>query len=235
MIRATDIAINGPLGKLSIDRTLRTMSTTPGPFGIGSGFNYGYQLITEGVLTLVMPDGNQFPFNIPMNGGFTNNTVPAFAGAVLTGSLGSYSIRWKDGTVYRFPAFARLAFLTAIVDANGNTTVINVNGSGLVTQVTDPVGRSLNLSYDGSGRITQITDPIGRVVSYTYTPAGFLSTVTDPIGGVTSYFYNGQNQLVSVQDARHVTTEQNTYYSDGRVSQQILADEGHTHLDPTFW
>jgi len=237
VIQETDIAINGPRGSISINRTVRTMSTNPGPFGIGSGFNYGYELVTEGVPTLVMPDGNQFPFNVPQNGGLTNDTIPILRGAVLTGSLGSYSIRWKDGSVYQFPTVARLAYLGAIVDANGNTTSLTVNASGQVTQVTDPVGRSLNLTYDSSNRITLVTDPIGRAVQYTYNAAGYLSTVTDPNGGITTYSYDSQNYLRNVKDARGVTTEENTYDSNGRVVQQIQADGGvnqfaYTLLNP---
>lgn len=227
VINAVDNVINGPLGQLSIDRTFRTMSTNPGPFGIGTGFNYGYELITESPLTLVMPDGNQYMFNVQQNGGYVNTTIPGLAGAVLSGSLGNYSLRWKNGTVWKFPTGARLAFLGAIIDTNGNTTTVTVTGSGEVTQVTDPVGRSLTLVYDGSGRITSITDPIGRVVRYTYNGAGYLATVTDPNGGVTTYSYNGQGQLTSIQDPRGVLTEQNTYDANGRVIQQVQADGGN--------
>jgi YD repeat-containing protein len=213
VIKATDIAINGARGGIAIERTFRTLSTNPGPFGIGSGFNYGYQLAISSVISLIMPDGNQFPFNIPQSGGFINNTIPSLRGAVLTASGARYNLRWKDGTVYQFqlvPGSGRLATMTAVIDANGNTVTLTLNFSGLsVTQITDPVGRSLNLGYDGSGRIVAIVDPIGRTVKYTYNAAGYLATVTDPNQGITTYNYDGQNRLVSVQDPRGVVTEQN--------------------------
>lgn len=249
VIKATDISINGPRGSISIDRTLRTMSSNPGPFGIGSGFNYSYQLGTfafiqgQGLITLVMPDGNQFPLIVQPDGTLINTTIPTLRGAVMTASGGSYFLRWKNGTVYQFnttSAGGREAFLTAITDSNGNAITLTLNPSvpGQVTKITDPVGRSLTLSYDGSNRITLVTDPIGRTVQYDYTSAGYLSTVTDPMNGVTTYGYNGQNQLVSEQDARKITIAQNTYDSAGRVIAQQQADGGiiqffYTLLNPT--
>jgi RHS repeat-associated protein len=246
VIKATDISINGPRGNMSIERTLRTMSSTPGPFGIGSNFNYGAYLLTfayvtsDGPITLVMPDGNQFSFSPQLNGTLTNMTIPTLRGAVITiPSSGIYKLKWKNGTVYEFQANGnRTAYFTSIVDPNGNTTSLTLNPSvpGQVTQVTDAVGRSLNLTYDASNRITLIADPIGRTLQYTYNAAGYLATVTDPNGGVTTYSYNGNN-LISITDPRNIVVEQNTYDANGRVVQQIEADGGiyqfaYTLLNP---
>ena len=247
VLNTTDIAINGPRGQISIDRTFRTMSTTPGPFGIGTSFNYGYYLLTfafvasQGPIALVMPDGNEFPFSPQPNGTLTNITIPTLRGAVITTpSSGVYDLRWKDGTVYQFQANGnRTAYFTSIVDPNGNTISLTLNPSvpGQVTQVTDPVGRSLTLSYDASNRITVVADPNGRMVQYTYNAAGYLATVTDPGGGVTNYSYDNQNNLSSVKDPRGAVTEQNTYDANGRVTQQLQADGGvyqfaYTLLNP---
>jgi RHS repeat-associated protein len=250
VIKTTDIAINGPRGSILISRTFRTLSTNPGPFGIGTSFNYGYQLGTfayiqgQGVITLVMPDGNQFPLNLQQNGTLINTTIPTLRGAVLTAnsSSGIYSMRWKDGTTYEFQTSSlggREAFLTSITDSNGNVIAISLNPSQplQITQITDPVGRSLNLSYDASNRVTLITDPIGRTVQYTYNTAGYLATFTDPAGGVTTYSYDNQNNLFSVKDPRGIVTEQNTYDANGRVIQQVQADGGiyqfaYTLLNP---
>lgn len=250
VITATDIDISGPRGSISIARTYRTLSGNPGPFGIGTNHNYGYQLGTfgfnrgQGVIQLVMPDGNQFPFNLQSNGILVNTTIPSLRGAVLTNpSSGVYNLRWKDGTTFQFHSGGiQVAFLALITDANGNVTTITLNPSvpGQVTQVTDPVGRSLILNYDSSNRVTSITDPIGRAVQYTYNSQGTLATVTDPAGGVTSYAYDPQNNqhLISVTDPRGVVIAQNTYDSNGRVVQQVEADGGvlslaYTLLNPT--
>src|SRR5262249_38923732 len=70
IVRATDLTIDGPRGAIFISRVYRTLSNAPGPFGLGSGFNYGYQLATvsyvngQGLITLLMPDGNQYAFSV---------------------------------------------------------------------------------------------------------------------------------------------------------------------------
>jgi RHS repeat-associated protein len=246
---STDIAINGPRGAVSLVRTYRSLSSNPGPFGLGTSHNYNLQLNTfgyisgQGIITLVMADGNQYPFNQTSSGTFTNTTIPELSGAVLT-VAGTYNLRWPDGTLYVFQTSSlggREAFLTAITDTNGNTSTLTLNPSQplQITQITDPVGRSLNLAYDSSNRITQVTDPIGRTLQYTYNSQGTLATFTDAAGGVWNYAYDAQNNLTQVTDPRNIVTEQTTYNEsfDGRVLSQKQGDGGvysfqYTLLNP---
>lgn len=234
---STDLAINGGRGSIAIIRTYRTLSGNPGPFGIGTSFNYGYQLGTfaylqgQGIITLATPDGNQFTFNQQTDGTFINTTVPALRGAVLTANQasGTYILKWREGSTYQFQTTSfggRDAFLTSMTDPNGNTTTLTLNPSiaGQITQITDPVGRSFNLTYDTFNRVTSITDSTGRAVSYTYNSQGRLATFTDAIGGVTNYTYDSAGNLASITDPRGVVTEQNTYDSNGRVVSQTEAD-----------
>ncbi|MBI3784617.1 MAG: hypothetical protein HY270_14580 [Deltaproteobacteria bacterium] len=233
VITATDLAINDRRGPIGIKRSYGSGSNNAGPFGIGTSHNYGFQLNivvpftpAQGVVGLVMPDGNQFPLNQQGDGTYTNSTVPLLRGAVLSvGGGGTFSLRWKDGTVFGFQTFGRLTGLVSITDANGNVVSL-VHGSDAtqITQVVDPSGRALTLSYDNANRITSIVDPIGRKVQYSYYSQGTLKTVTDPAGGVSTYTYDTQNRLTQVVDPRGITTEQNTYDQNGRVRQQTLAD-----------
>jgi len=238
----TDLQIGGGRGSIAINRYYRTLTTNPGPFGIGTSNDYSYALNTYAyinggaTITLVMPDGNQFPMSQISDGTFVNGDIPTLRSAVLTanGPSGPYTIRWPNGTVYQFTVFTslgyRAAFLTSITDLNGNTTTITLNpGNPQQTlALTDPVGRSLTMTSDGSNRVTKITDPIGRAVSYTYNSQGTLATFTDANGGVTSYTYDSANNLATITDPRGVVTEQNTYNEsfDGRVIQQVEADGG---------
>lgn len=248
----TDIAFGGSRGMVAIQRTYRTLSGNPGPFGVGTNHNYGYELDVSNLLrgtgtfvTLVTPDGNQFQFTQQGVGTFVNSTIPSLLGVVVTNpSSGTYSLRWKNGTVFLFQTSSQgalLAFLSSITDPNGNaTTLVRGNSSQPVqiTQVIDPVGRPLNISYDNFNRILSLTDPIGRTVQYTYNSQGTLATVTDPAGGVTTYAYDSQNRIASITDPRNITYLQNTYDANGRVIQQTAADGGvttfaYTLLNPT--
>jgi RHS repeat-associated protein len=248
VFRNTDIAINGLRSSISLERTYRSLSTNAGPFGIGTNHNYGFRLNTNtpqaaGVINLMMPDGNRFPFNRQADQTLINTTIPSMIGAVMTTQAnGNTELRWKDGTVYRFvPSTFQLgAVLESIRDPNGNRITLTRNPSQplQITEVIDPVGRRLILNYDAADRITSIADPIGRTVRYTYNGQGILETVTDLAGGVTRYDYDAQNQLIRVTNARGVVIAQNTYDANGRVIQQIQSDGGvwrfaYTLLNPT--
>lgn len=239
VITNTDIAFTGSRGSLALVRNYRSLSSNQGPFGIGTGHNYGLQLDISGLIrsgqgqiNLVTPDGNQFPFSITASGTFMNMSIPAYAGAVFSNpSSGVYNMRYRNGVTYVFQTSALgglEAFLTAITDSNGNTITITLNPSQplQVTQVTDPVGRSLTFSYDGSNRITSVTDPIGRTATYTYNSQGTLATFTDPAGGVTSYAYDGNNNMIRMTDPRGIVQMQNTLDSIGRVIKQVRPDGG---------
>ena len=243
----TDIAFSGSHGSIALVRTYRSLSGNPGPFGIGTGHNYSLQLDVsalirsgEGIINLAMPDGNQYSFSLTGPGAFTNTTIPAFAGAVMSNpSTGVYSLRYRNGTTYTFQTSALgglEAFLTAISDSNGNTITIVLNPSQplQVMQVTDPVGRSLTFSYDNFNRITSITDPVGRSVAYTYNTQGSLATFTDPAGGVSRYTYDGNHNLLTYVDPRNIVQAQNTLDANGRVIQQVRPDGGVLNFSYTL-
>jgi len=248
----TDMFLAGARGQVAVTRNFRGGTSNVGPFGIGTNHNYGYLLDTSnvlgGLINLVVPDGNQFPF-VQSGSTFVNLTVPSLQGAVLNtvtcGTAGNgcgATLRWKDGTTFQFqqPLGSRtsVAVLMSITNSNGNKITFQRNSSQpiQITQITDPVGRALNLTYDNASRITSITDPIGRTVRYTYTSQGYLQTVTDANtpGGVTTYGYDPNNNLQSITDARNITYLTNTYDVNGRVLTQKAIDTGVTKFAYTL-
>jgi RHS repeat-associated protein len=243
VVNKTDIALGGARGQLAISRIYRTLSGTPGPFGVGTSHNYGFQLNTfsfiqgQGFISLIMPDGNQFQFIQQPNGTLINTNIPSLQGAVLSSSSGNYVLRWKDGSIYNFQSFGRVAYLSSMVDRNGNTTTL-VRGNAAdpiqITQITDPVGRSLAFTYDGFDRITSIVDPIGRTVRYTYNGQGSLATVTDAAGGITTYAYDSSNRITDITDPRGILFLHNDYDGNGKVIKQTAADGGITTFSYTL-
>jgi RHS repeat-associated protein len=240
VITKTDLSFGGARGHVAMTRTYRTLSSTPGPFGVGTNHNYGYQLNTfsfiqnQGFVALIMPDGNQIQFTQQAGGNLVNTSVPSLAGAVITvPTSGTYNLRWKDGTVFKFqspPTGGRVAYLNSMTDPNGNVTTMvrgNTADPSQITQITDPVGRSLTLTYDTFDRITSIVDPIGRTVSYTYNSQGTLATVTDVAGGITTYAYDSNNRMTDITDPRGILYLHNDYAS-GKVVKQTAADGGVT-------
>jgi RHS repeat-associated protein len=230
----TDMVLSSGRGRVAIHRIYRTLSTIDGPFGIGSGHNYNYQLDVASVssaqsINLINPDGGRFPFGRQSNGTVINPTIPKLQGSVMTTGPGDQAnLRYKNGTVIVFQRFGILSLEVSVTDVNGNKITINRNPSNpqQILSIADPVGRQLIFTYDSQNpiHIASITDPIGRVVRYTYNFSGTLASVTDPAGGVTNYFYDSQNRLQTVVDPRGVTVLQNAFDSNGRVSQQTQAD-----------
>jgi RHS repeat-associated protein len=231
---ATDLAVQGTRGSISVQRIYRTLTATDGPFGLGSQSQYSWLLNTgspssASAINLDTPDGNQILFSRQTNGTLTNATIPWLQGSVMTTSGGTTMLRYHNGTVYTFQAEnSQISALVSITDRNGNTTTLTqtpISPTALrITQITDPVGRSINLTYDSNGHALTATDPIGRTVRYTYNSTGTLATVTDPLGGVTNFQYDSQNRVTSLTDPRGVVTFQNSYDVNGRVSRQVLAD-----------
>src|SRR4029077_1631618 len=247
VVTKTDIAFGGSRSQVALTRNYRSLSNNPGPFGIGTNHNYNYLLDTSnektGLINLVMPDGNQFPFSQQPDGTFINSTIPSLQGAVI-GNVACFQfpppfnyqcsgqLRWKSGSTYFFqPSVASgTAFLMSISDSNGNELGFARSFSipTEITQITDSNRRSLNLTYDSSGRITSVIDSLGQTVLYSYNAQGFLATVSDAAGGVTTYNYDSQNNLISVTDPRQITYLQNTFDANGRVIKQVAADGGVT-------
>jgi RHS repeat-associated protein len=236
----TDIAFGGARGEVAIQRVYRTLSNTPGPFGLGTNHNYSYLLDFSatgagGPITLLMPDGNRFPFFPQPDGTYTNSTIPSLLGAVITLSPSTAILRWKDKTAFSF-SNQLTGFLNSIVDRNGNRTTFQRRGPRAIqiTQIVDPVGRVLDLTYDAFDRITSMTDPIGRVVEYTYNSQGTLASVIDAAGGVTTYTYDANNRVASITDPRGITYLQNTYDANGKVIRQADANNAATTFSYTL-
>ena len=238
---ATDLAIQD-LIPIVVSRTYRPNDPTSRAFGIGTNLSYAMWLYTGSTasappeIDLVQSDGSKVAYTLQSgtslsNGVWTNTTTPsAFYGSVLTAFNNSsgegFTIKLRDRTVLKFAPHSPNG-IVSITDPNGNAltfTVTSPTVGGTITRVTSPSGRYVQFSYDGAGRIIQAADNIARTVSYVYDSAGRLTSVTDPNGKVESYTYDSSNRMTSVTDKRGNVMVTNVYDTNGRVSQQTLAD-----------
>ena len=251
VIHETDISFGGARGTISVTRTYRNginpAATTFGPFGYGTNHNWGYELdsinpASASAISLIMPDGNRFPFSKQANGTFVNMGLPALSGAVMTVvNNTTVDLRWKDGTTFRFvvilsPPFLR-TLLDSTTDSNGNKFQIVHNGFQ-IQAIVDPTGRALTFNYNVGGCITQITAPDGSFVSYDYKGNGPCTTaasvslvadlrqVTHTDGSIVQYSYDISHNLTSVTDQHGNVFASLTYNSDNRVVQERLANGG---------
>lgn len=170
-------------------------------FGYGWTFDYDISFWPmEGVQKrIVMPGGQYINLVNDGTGKYRPVDDPRFAG---TYAHALDSTRWevvlKGGTRWQFEPFAGIPgvirggppqFVTRVIDANGNTTVIARQSNGRIQTVTGSDSRGISLSYGSNGFASRITDHTGRKQDYEYTSENRVSKITDAKGRVTQYSY----------------------------------------------
>jgi YD repeat-containing protein len=100
------------------------------------------------------------------------------------------------------------AWLTAIVDRNGNKIAINRSTSdpSRITSVNDPYGRQLLFYYNDQGQCTRIEPPGGgRSLEIAYgSTSGRLYRITDMVRNTAEYEYNSDGELYSIRNGTPV-------------------------------
>jgi RHS repeat-associated protein len=90
--------------------------------------------------------------------------------------------------------------LTAVTDADGNTTTIGRDANGQATGITGPYGHVTTLTFDEDGLLQSITTPTNDTYEMTYwSAAGLLKTFRTPRGLESTFTYDADGHLV--QDA----------------------------------
>jgi RHS repeat-associated protein len=235
----TDLYISDTI-PLSVQRAYRTNDVKSREFGIGANHNYAMFLSNPTgnpssfppIVDLILADGRRVAFG-RMSGSGLGDAVyqhwgspSAWLGATLriNAPADQWEITTRDKTIYSFSAH-NPNILVGIRDRYGNAiTITRVGEAGNIRQVRSPNGRSLTFEYDTANRITRIRDNLGRIVRYEYDNQGRLWKVTDPNGKVERYEYDNAHRMTAVIDRRGNTMVTNVYDTNGRVSQQTLAD-----------
>ncbi len=120
---------------------------------------------------------------------------------------------------YQYDSFGRLIKQT---DPNGNSTTYQYDANSNCTQMTNAAGTTMYMEYDALNRMVRayMKDKAGEEysISYTYDALGRVSSSTDEMGNVTTFSYDVQGNLLSVTDAKGVTTAVSEYDVMGRVT-----------------
>ncbi|HWV44574.1 MAG TPA: DUF6531 domain-containing protein, partial [Nitrospira sp.] len=222
---------------LTLTRTYRQNDTALRPFGIGATHPYDIWLTWDdycSVMQLILPDGARETYTRTsgtdcFTASLVNQSSPSAAlQSTLNwdGSRQRWSLRRKDGTIYRFSsmtAYAQL-LLMEIEDRNGNRMSLVRDSLGRLLNVLSPSGKFLQFTYDASNRITQVSDNAGRTVTYVYDGSGRLWKVTNPASGITEYTYDTSHRMLTIKDPKNITYLTNTYDANGRIATQTQAD-----------
>ena len=180
--------------------------------------SYSYSVDTgKDVACVTLPKGEHAYFFRHEDGGYRAQEGSAFSFAE---TQDGYVLAARDGTVRTFDSDGALRRVTAV---DGSAVELSYT-EGRLSAVRSGSGQ-LSLSYNGAGRLASVTDG-SRTVRYDYNESGQLSATTNPDGDRFSYAYDENGYLAKVTDANGSDYVQNTYDSLGRVTEQVLADQG---------
>jgi RHS repeat-associated protein len=219
--KATDLALPGVGVPFVFSRSYTSADTTEGRLGPGwtDSFSASLAVQQNGDVLLHGEDGQQVLYSIQDDGTF--KALGALS--TLTAVTGGYELVTHKQIHYIFDAAGTLQ---SMKDRNAQGVSLSYDGGGKLTSVSDSVGRQVTFTYNGS-LISNVALPDGRDVSFGYTN-GYLTSVTDARGNNSSYLYDGGARLWKIIDQNQHTVVQNTYGSDGRVTEQIDADGNHS-------
>jgi RHS repeat-associated protein len=177
--------------------------------GLGYGWTHSFsQVLFSQRGHMFRLDGTGLVTRYQLGAGGTFTASPGYFETLVHNPDDSFTLRQKDGTVYRFarvPGDTLLINgpvwrLISITDRIGNVTTLTYT-AGQLTQITDTYGRSLILAYNSLGHLLSITDPLNRITTLKYDSTGRrLASITDPLGRLIRYTYNVLNQITSKLD-----------------------------------
>lgn len=170
-------------------------------FGQGWFSDYEITLATSNLLPgskrLILPGGLRINFALQPDGSYLPPTSPRFMGAVLKNVSGIWELKHKDGTLWRFGMADEIgvtaAFLTAIIDPQGNTKQITRRSDYKITRIGSDE-RAHIYTYGPNNLVEKITDPAGREMRFTYNAQKRIETVTNADGGISRYTYVGDTE-----------------------------------------
>jgi len=193
------------------------------PFGAGWNLEELYEIVVndDGSALLISGDGSETTFQPPRDGsGLYVSPAGDYSELRLT-AAGTFERTMKDGTVYRFNVYHRLASVT---DRSGNTVQYLYDDYCRLIEVIDPAGLSTTLAYSGD-RVASMTDPFGRTTRFGYDTRGNLTRITDPDGTQRSFRYDDLHHLTG-ETTKRGFEETIEYDFAGRAVRATRADGG---------
>lgn len=192
--------------------------------GIGGIFGNGWGL-SELSQVIVNPDGNV----LLVQGDGTQLVFESQADNVFKSPPGDFSTfrRVEAGFQRKHPnglmeVFGADGYLRSKTDRNGNATVYEYSGTGILTKIIDPVGLTRRFEYEG-GRVARIIDPAGRITGLFYDSKGNLVRIQDPNASERNWRYDSNFLMVGETDKRGFT-ESVEYNSYGQVRKTTIGD-----------
>jgi RHS repeat-associated protein len=240
--------------------TYASLVNYSGPVGNNFSHSYNMMLVQSngGAGQIVTADMRVYTIS---SADGANWTLPAGFESTLT--LDTNMHRWTltHYSGYRVQFFqgktGAPGYPVAISDANGNTTSLAYNGSGLLASITTDLGQTETLAYTVFGQLSSFTDHIGRTWMFNYDFSNRLTQITGPPtqyaaipagaevidttvagqlvtrGRTTTFGYASAlypNQITSITDDRGAVPQSWVYDSQGRVVTNFINGNPEVHI-----
>ena len=120
---------------------------------------------------------------------------------------------------YEYDAWGRLVKET---DPNGNSTTYTYDANSNCISKTDALGTNVHMEYDALNRMVRayMKSESGEEynIDYSYDALGRVISVTDEMGNISQMHYDELGNVVSITDAKGITTAVSEYDTMGRVT-----------------
>ncbi len=222
-IEEMDTRIPGLSSGLTLTRTWNSLwpltqtSFQIGLFGMNWRSTYEERIFLDGdgFYKYSRSDGSFWSFG---GGGSLYVVAPSNVNATLTANSQEtqWTLTFQNGEKRIFDITS--GSLTAIVDRNGNTTLLTYDGENRLASVADPGGRHLYLGYanNSSSLVTSVTTDVGISLLYSYDSSSRLTQVTNPDLTTLTFTYDTNSMITAVTDSNSKVLESHTYDSCGR-------------------
>ena len=121
--------------------------------------------------------------------------------------------------------------LTSTTDGLGNTTTLDHNSDGTVSQIIDALSNTSLLTYgDTNKNLTEVEDPYSKTTLSSFDANSNVLTRTDANGNTWTFTWDGKNRLLTVTDPLTHVVLTNVYDAAGNVISTTDANGGVTSM-----
>lgn len=164
-----------------------------------------------------------------------SGTTPLFGGSRIAWNGFGWDVSLADGETYLSPEAgdatrASQGSLVGIFDRDGNEVHIAREENGDLTEIRSPSGYWIRIAYV-ENRISRVDNNSGDYVAYEYDSENRLERTKSSQGLSFEYLYDASNRIRHVASSKAGVILQVNYYSNGWVSDEILADGSAYHFD----
>ena len=133
----------------------------------------------------------------------SETAIPSADGSEIHPFSGRHerTLSGETGEVLRTFDYDADGLLIGVTDADGNTTMVERDGSGAPTAIVGPDGHRTEMAVSSDGDLTGFTDPLGNAYAFDYRgTSGLLTSMTTPTGDEYTFDYDSLGRLLRDSD-----------------------------------